>query len=169
MMFISQHQNMLLIHHQPVRELREQYPGMELIRTFQKIQDAITWCQRQPQPWVNLTGKMHSGITPAGRERMREHKRGANNPNASGLSPEHRERIARALRRIRQGEHHPMWNRRHRVSSRLKTSFSMQRLPKRCWYLDAEGQEHLCFVTDPVPPTWRRGRKRGQAGRYIHV
>jgi len=108
MMFISQHAGVLLIHREPVRTLREQYPGMELLRTFQKIQDAITWCKRQPQQYINLTGKMHSGITPAGRERMRERKRGANNPNASGLSAEHRERIALALRRIRQGEHHPV-------------------------------------------------------------
>ena len=167
MMFISQHAGVLLIHREPVRTLREQYPGMELLRTFQKIQDAITWCKRQPQQYINLTGKMHSGITPAGRERMRDHKRGANNPNASGLSPEHRERIALALRRIRQGEHHPMWNRRHRVSSRLKTSVAMQRLPKRIWWVDLDGVEHLCFITQQVPPTWRRGRKRGQAGRYI--
>jgi len=167
MMFISLHAGVLLVHQQPVRELREHHPGLELVRTFQKIQDALAWCERQLQPYRNLTGKMHSGITPAGRERMRDSKRGASNPNASGLSPQHREKIAQTLRRIRQGEHHPMWNRSHRVSSRLKTSITMRQLPKRCWYLDDAGQEHLCFITDAVPATWRRGRKRGQAGKWI--
>lgn len=167
MIFISEHAGIFLIHRHPVRFMMKQYPGLQLMRTFSQVQDAIAWCAKSHLITRNLTGKVHTGITPDGRERMRERKRGRNNPNAAGLSMMHRNKISLALRRIRQKHLHPMWNRQHRTSSRMKTSITMMSLPKRIWWLDEHNQEHLRFLTEQVPVGWHRGRKRGQAGRYI--
>ncbi len=95
MIFIYLKQDVLLISEQTQRELRDKHPGLELIRTFRTIQDARSWAGKQSREVLDLVMKTHTGITPAGRERMRERKRGKNNPNAGGLSASHRGLLSR--------------------------------------------------------------------------
>lgn len=107
----------------------------------------------------------HFGITPEGRERMRAAKLGDKNPNASGLSQEHRAAISRTKRRTNRGPEHPMFGRHHRATSRLKTSLSMKMLGKRRWVVDDEGREHLVMQDFELPAGWYPGRARYQGGR----
>ena len=145
----------------PLREFRVKYPGVELISQFATIQAALQYCEKRRFSVKNLLKKSYTGITPEGRERMREKKLGDNNPNADGLSEEHKRKIAQALKK-RRGEFHHMYNQKHRLSSRIKTSMSLRRLPKRRWCLGPDGREHLQFCYLPLPEgyVWGRRRKR---------
>ncbi len=86
MIFIYLQKNHFLISEKTQRELREKHQDLELIRTFRTIQDARSWVMKQSREVLDLVAKQHTGITPEGRERMRDKKRGRNNSNAGGLS-----------------------------------------------------------------------------------
>ena len=98
------------------------------------------------------------------REVMRAKKLGPLNPNAKGLTDEHREKIRRAMKR-RRGEFHHMFGRKHRPTSKLKTSLTMKNRPKRRWCLDESGGEHLVLATFVLPEHWAWGRRRGTFSR----
>ena len=76
------------------RELQHEHPRLEILRQFRTIQDARMYCQKMRFQVVEDEQPEWTGITPEGRERMREKKRGENNPNSGGLSPEHRRKIS---------------------------------------------------------------------------
>lgn len=160
MIFVYQHHRELIISQTPSREMRMQHRNIELLASFHLVQDALMFAERFQLPIRNLLKKTFSGITPEGRERMREAKRGERNPNARGLSLEHRRNIAHSMKKQR-GEHHPMWNRRHTPSHRRNISFGMMNIPKRRWALDVEGREHLIAADSTLPPGWTWGRRRG--------
>lgn len=147
------------------RELRAQHPGLELIRTFRNIQDARAWCQKQTDPREirDEVKRQHRGLTVEGRQKLRDQKLGERNPNFKGLSEEHRRKIAQTQKK-RRGEFHHMWNRKHRASSRLKTSWTLRQRSKRRWALDIEGKEHFIASDATLPPGWIWGRRRGQGG-----
>lgn len=142
------------------RELIPEHPKLELLQQFHTIQDARAWCQRMKFSIVSDIKKQHTGITPEGRELMREKKRGDKNPNSGGLSELHKKRISDVKKRTNRGEFHPMYNRKHRLRSRLQTSWSLRKLPKRKWMLDPDGNEHFVFEHTELPPGWCLGRAR---------
>lgn len=153
----------VLISIKTFRELRADHPRLELLRQFHTIQDARAWAEKNAFKVIDTVKSRYTGVTPEGRERMRIAKLGDNNPNANGLSVEHKQKIARAMK-TRRGEFHHLWNRKHKPSSRMKTSLSMRRLPKRRWALDSQGNEHFLFAHMQLPPGWTWGRARGMAG-----
>jgi hypothetical protein len=167
MIFIYLQKNHFLISEKTQRELREKHQDLELIRTFRTIQDARSWVMKQSREVLDLVAKQHTGITPEGRERMRERKRGMNNPNAGGLSASHRANISRNKKRMYLRDGNPMYNRKHTLQTRRKMSWGQMRKMKRRWMVDPAGREHLMNITFPLPPGWVLGRARGQAGRHI--
>lgn len=142
-----------------LREMQRQYPKLELLRQFRTIQDARVYCQKMRFSVILDEQPDWTGITPEGRERMREKKRGQMNPNAGGLSSEHRKNISLAKKRQYRTSQHPMLGRRQSSSSKLKTSWTMRQLPKRRWCVDPEGQEHFIAI-QTLPPGWCWGRAR---------
>lgn len=160
MIFVYQMSHGVMISEKPRRELLKTHGNLELLQMFHTIQDARTWCQKMKFSILSDIKKQHTGITPEGRELMREKKRGENNPNAGGLSLEHKRKISWRKKMTNRGEFHPMYNRKHRWESRVKTSMSLRRLPKRKWCVDPMGNEHFLFVHSTLPPGWAWGRKR---------
>jgi len=160
MVFVYLHARRVIISPTPSREMRMLHRGIELLASFHLVQDALMFADHLHLPVQNDVISTFSGITPEGRERMRERKRGDKNPNAGGLSREHRAAISRSMKKQR-GEHHPMWNRRHTMPHRRNISFGMMQIPKRRWALDPEGREHLIAANSTLPPGWTWGRRRG--------
>lgn len=147
------------------RELRDVHTKLELVRTFRNVQDCRAYCEKMKFSVISDIKKQYTGITPEGRERMREKKRGTKNPNAGGLSEEHKWKISQVKKRTNRGEHHPMYGRKHKALSRLQTSWSLKKLPKRKWCVDPTGKEHFLFVHSTLPPGWAWGRNRHIKGR----
>lgn len=164
MIFIYQYKNCRVISEETARALRDRYPGLELLCQFHRIQDALRYMDMYSGCTENLVKKQHHGVTPEGRECMREKKLGDANPNADGLSDEHRRKISMSMKKHRRlhPEDHPMLHRKHDMQSRRKIAISMRRIPKRRWALDEHGQEHLIYITQTtLPPGWTWGRRRG--------
>jgi hypothetical protein len=160
MMFVYLHDQTVIISEMPMRALRHRYRKLELLSSFHRVQDALRYADQLHLPIINLTKRHFSGITPEGRERMRDTKRGKNNPNAAGLSLMHRRKISIAMKKQR-GEHHPMWNKKLSPQHRRNISVGMMMIPKRRWALDAQGDEHLLPADHQLPPGWTWGRRRG--------
>lgn len=156
----------VMLSEKTIRELRALHPNIEIVRQFKTIQDARQYCIRMKFQIISDVQKAYTGVTPEGRERMREAKRGDRNPNHGGLSPEHKAKISRNKRIAYRGEFNPMWNRRHKGSSRLKIGIANMRRGKRRWALDESGNEHLIAVDKILPPGWSWGRKRGVNSRF---
>lgn len=129
----------------------------EILASFSSLMAAEQYCQKY-RPIVVFV------LTDRARELMREKKLGTLNPNAKGLSDEHREKIRRAMK-VRKGEFHHMFGRKHRATSKLKTSLTMRNRPKRRWCLDESGNEHLILATCVLPEHWAWGRRRGTFSR----
>ena len=165
MMFVYWTPAGVMLSHQTLRQLQRDHPKLELLRQFRTIQDARVWCQKMRFQVVLDEQPEWTGITPEGRERMREKKRGENNPNAGGLSPEHRAKISRNKRLAYRGEHNPMWNRRHKASTRLLIGLSNIRRRGRRWAVDEQGQEHF-IAYSTLPPGWTWGRSRQSRGNF---
>lgn len=143
------------------KQMRMDGVECEILRQFKTIQDARAWVRSQsPKNLEDEIEATYTGLTPEGRERIREAKLGEKNPNYGGISIEHKQKIARAMK-VRRGEFHHFYNHRHKPSSKLKTSMSLRRLPKRKWALDPNGNEHFLFAHTQLPPGWTWGRKRG--------
>lgn len=138
----------------------------EILRQFKTIQDARNWIHTQSKKVEDEIEETYTGITPEGRERMREKKRGANNPNAGGLSPEHKAKISQNKRIAYRGEFNPMYNRRHKPSSRLKIGIANMRRGKRRWAVDEYGKEHFISIAKGLPPGWTWGRARNVNRRF---
>ena len=147
-----------------MRELQRLHPKLELVRQFRTIQDARAYCVKMRFQVIADDEPEWTGITPEGRERMREKKRGENNPNSGGLSPEHKAKISRNKRMAYRGEHNPMWNRRHKSSTRLLIGLANIRRRGRRWAVDEQGREHF-IAYSTLPPGWTWGRARGTGAR----
>jgi hypothetical protein len=167
MIFIYLKQHAMLISRHTQRQLRDEHGMLELVRMFRTIQDARSWVMKQSCVVLDLVPEQYTGITPAGRARMRERKRGNNNPNAQGLSDNHRAKISRNKKKMYQGEGNPMWRRKHSMMTRRKMSWGQMKKMKRRWMVDVAGKEHLMDITMPVPAGWVLGRARGQGGRHL--
>ena len=155
--YLFQHKTELWIVKDPTivpkpRELILQTTNIELIRETaskqQKISKVVDKVTRQ-------RNKLH---TPEGREKIAEAKKGSKNPNAKGLSDEHRSKISRTMKGTRRGENNPMYNRRHSYETRRKMSL-MQSMRVRRWCVEPSGKTHL---VDPrsfsLPSGWLWGR-----------
>jgi len=155
--YLFQHKTELWIVKDPTivpkpRELILQTTNIELIRATaskqQKISKVVDKVIRQRNKWH----------TPEGRERIAEAKMGDKNPNAKGLSDEHRSKISRTMKGTRRGENNPMYNRRHSYETRRKMSL-MQSMRVRKWCVEPSGKTHL---VDPrsfsLPSGWLWGR-----------
>ena len=155
--YLFQHKTELWIVKDPTivpkpRELILQTTNIELIRATaskqQKISKIVDKVLRQRNKWH----------TPEGRERIAEAKMGDKNPNATGLSDEHRSKISRTMKGTRRGENNPMYNRRHSYETRRKMSL-MQSMRVRRWCVEPNGKTHL---VDPrsfsLPSGWFWGR-----------
>lgn len=146
------------------KEMRQLGHSCEILRQFKTIQDARAWVKSQK--WKEIMDEVkeeYTGLTPEAREKKRQQILGDKNPNAGGISEEHKQKIAKAMK-VRRGEFHHFWNRKHKASSKLKTSLSMKKLPKRKWALDEEGNERFIFADTQLPPGWTWGRKRNVTG-----
>lgn len=135
--------------------------GWELVRQFHTIQDARTWVAKEFRGSIvkDMVRRQYTGITPEGRERMRQKKLGANNPNAKGLDEDHKQKIQATMAGTRRGDKNPMWGLKHRPTSRLKTSLTMKMtLPRRRWCVDDKGVEHFVNVDFVLPEGWAWGR-----------
>jgi hypothetical protein len=166
MIFIYLKQHVLLISEKTQRELRDEHVNLELIRTFRTIQDARNWVRKQSREVLDLVKKQHTGITPEGREMMRARKRGENNPNAKGLSAHHRDKISRNKKMMYMRDGNPMWNRRHKSSTKLLIGMANMRRGKRRWAVDEKNQEHLLPVNSTLPPGWTWGRARNMMHHF---
>lgn len=155
--YLFQHKTELWIVKDPTivpkpRELILQTTNIELIRDTaskqQKISKIVDKVTRQ-------RNKLH---TPEGRKKIAEAKMGDKNPNAKGLSDEHRAKISRTMKGTRRGENNPMYNRRHSYETRRKMSL-MQSMRVRKWCVEPSGKTHL---VDPrsfsLPSGWLWGR-----------
>jgi hypothetical protein len=155
--YLFQHKTELWIVKDPTivpkpRELILQTTNIELIRATaskqQKISKVVDKVTRQRNKWH----------TPEGREKIAEAKMGDKNPNAKGLSDEHRSKISRTMKGTRRGENNPMYNRRHSYETRRKMSL-MQSMRVRKWCVEPSGKTHL---VDPrsfsLPSGWLWGR-----------
>jgi hypothetical protein len=155
--YLFQHKTELWIVKDPTivpkpRELILQTTNIELIRETaskqQKISKVVDKVTRQ-------RNKLH---TPEGRKKIAEAKMGDKNPNAKGLSDEHRAKISRTMKGTRRGENNPMYNRRHSYETRRKMSL-MQSMRVRKWCVEPSGKTHL---VDPrsfsLPSGWLWGR-----------
>lgn len=155
--YLFQHKTELWIVKDPTivpkpRELILQTTNIELIRDTaskqQKISKIVDKVTRQ-------RNKLH---TPEGRKKIAEAKMGDKNPNAKGLSDEHRAKISRTMKGTRRGEKNPMYNRRHSYETRRKMSL-MQSMRVRKWCVEPSGKTHL---VDPrsfsLPSGWLWGR-----------
>lgn len=164
MIFVYLYAGEYIISQKVYRMLRLEYPGLELITSFHKIQHALAFVGNAPMK--NLTGKTFTGLTPESREAMREAKRGARNPNAAGLSETHKRRISQSMKAKRRRDA-ILYHRTFRgMSCRNAISQAMKKLPKRRWALDLEGHEHFWFAERELPPGWTWGRARHQAGHH---
>jgi hypothetical protein len=161
MIFVYLLDRAVLISMQTRRALLQEHPHLEVLRQFHTIQDARRWATTLHLPIQDDVKKTYTGITPEGRERMRERKRGQNNPNAAGLSPAHRVAISRNKRKAYQGDGNPMFQRKHRATSRLKIGMAnMKRKHRVRWAVDASGREHMLDILTPLPAGWAWGRSR---------
>jgi hypothetical protein len=159
MIFVYQAGLQIIVSAETARELRGKMSGLELLRTFRTIQDALAFAEPLGTV-VNLTKKTHQGLTPEGRQRMRDAKMGEKNPNSGGLTDAHKKKIAETMKTQRYGEFHHMWRKTHRSRSKMQTSWSLRKLPPRKWAVDLEGVEHRLGLTDPLPEGWVWGRAR---------
>lgn len=166
MMFVYWTPAGVMLSDKTLRELQRLHPKLELLRQFRNVQDARRYCLKMRFQVVLDEQPEWTGITPEGRERMREKKRGKNNPNAGGLTPEHRAKISRNKRLAYRGEHNPMWNRRHKSSTRLLIGLANIRRRGRRWAVDEHGREHILPAHQMLPAGWVWGRARGQ-GRQL--
>lgn len=140
---------------------RKTHPGMEIIGIYKKIQDARRASAKMNLEVTSLLKRSWSGLTPEGRERLRESKLGDKNPNAAGLSEMHKRKIA-AKMKYRRGEHHHFYNFRHTPTGKLKISLGMKKLPPRRWVLSPEGREHFIYLPFTLPEGWTWGRRRAR-------
>lgn len=159
MMFVYWTPAGVMLSNKTLRELQRLHPKLELLRQFRTIQDARVYCQKMRFEVVLDEQPEWTGITPEGRERMREKKRGANNPNAGGLSPEHRRNISLNKKKMYQRDGNPMWNRKHRAKARLLIGLANIRRRGRRWAVDEQGREHF-IAYSTLPPGWAWGRAR---------
>jgi hypothetical protein len=156
----------VMISDAPPKIFLKQHRKSELLRQFKKIQDCREHCRKMNIVVMSDIKKQYTGVTPEGRERMREKKRGTRNPNAGGLSWQHKWNISQVKKRTNHGEFHPMYGRKHRTSSKLQTSWALKKLPKRRWAVDVLGKEHFIFAHSTLPPGWAWGRSRGSNRRW---
>lgn len=158
MTFIYQVDNGYVISNVAWRQFRELHHRAELITSFTTVQAARAWALRQSMPINDEVTSTYTGHTPEGLQRIREAKLGEKNPNAHGLSMEHRRKIAQAMK-MRQGEFHHFYNRHHRARSRLCISVTMRetwrRHPTR-WAVDEHEVSHR--IAGELPAGWRWGR-----------
>mgnify|MGYP000061562591 FL=1 len=155
--YLFQHKTELWIVKDPTivpkpRELILQTTNIELIR------DTASKQQRISKVVDKVTRQRNKWHTPEGREKIAEAKMGDKNPNAKGLSDEHRAKISRTMKGTRRGENNPMYNRRHSYETRRKMSL-MQSMRVRRWCVEPSGKTHL---VDPrsfsLPSGWLWGR-----------
>ena len=161
MIFVYQISSGVMISEKTRRELLAEHPKLELLQQFHTIQDARSWCEKMKFHVISDIPKTYTGITPEGRERMREKKRGDGNPNAGGLSTEHRAKISRNKQIAYRGEYNPMYNRRHTRAARLKIGMAnIRRKNMLRWAVDVSGREHMLPRNSQLPPGWAWGRNR---------
>ena len=155
--YLFQHKTELWIVKDPTivpkpRELILQTTNIELIRDTASKQKKIS---KVVDKVTRQRNKLH---TPEGRKKIAEAKMGDKNPNAKGLSDEHRAKISRTMKGTRRGENNPMYNRRHSYETRRKMSL-MQSMRVRKWCVEPSGKTHL---VDPrsfsLPSGWLWGR-----------
>ena len=132
--------------------------GAEMVTSFHSIQVARRWAEKCGHQVIDLVKTLWTGMTPEGKQRLREARQGEKNCNFGGLTHEHRRNIARAMK-VRRGEFHHFYNKKHRVRSRLQTSVTLsetwRKHPTR-WAVDEF--EHSHRITGALPPGWRWGR-----------
>jgi hypothetical protein len=138
---------------------RKTHPGSEVLGIYKKIQDAQLTAKRLNIKVTSLLKKSWTGLTPEGLQRIRAAKMGENNPNFTGLSDVHKQKIARAMKQ-RRGEHHHFYNMKHSPTNKLKISLGMKKLGPRKWVLSPDGTEHFVYLPFSLPPGWCWGRAR---------
>jgi len=79
------------------------------------------------------------------------------NPNAGGLTLEHKQKISEAMK-CRVGTNHHFFGKTHREESKRKISQGLRNLPKRKWIHNGMGEERLIFLTEPLPEGFILGR-----------
>lgn len=158
MIFIYHVHDEYIITETPRRHFIVLHPGAELMTSFLTIQAARAWASAQYHDIRDEVMAAYHGHSPEGIRRIREAKLGARNPNAAGLSMEHRKKIAQTMRK-RRGEFHHFYNQKHRARSRLQISVTMRETwrkhPTR-WAVDEHERSHR--ISGCLPPGWRWGR-----------
>lgn len=166
MMYLYRARDVYIITQHTLRELkRHDIYGrdIELLSSSVTIQTLRDYAKQQHLDVIDLVKARFTGLTPEGRELLRSQKLGENNPNARGLSDEHKRKIA-ATQKKRRGEFHHMWNRQHGARSRLQCSVSLRetwrKTPMR-WATDPNEKTHR--ISGALPAGWRWGRARWNA------
>lgn len=144
-----------IISQTPLRLLQNQYElfWWEQIRRFDTIQAAK---KAFPKAWPWLK-KDWTGLTKDGRKRIAAAKRGKKNPNAGGLSVEHKRKISVTLKaHDRRQIRNPFYGHKHTETARAIMSAKAKKRRFQ-WVMEPGGKAHRMPLDFVLPDGWRRG------------
>lgn len=140
------------------------YKAAEIVRTFNQFSGAEAFANRAGITFREIfKGKVKKPYSAETREKMRQKKLGALNPNAKGLSETHKRRIGNKIRGLYLGANNINHGRPRSRLDRMKISqgkYREARRVKRRWALSPFGKEHLVPIDILLPEGWVFGRRR---------
>lgn len=152
----------------PPRKMIVEFPGSEIIRTFQNYESYQLYLERTGIIVEDLGVKKNRKFDKAHREKLREQKLGDKNPNKKGLSENHRKNISRGMKGKNVAQFNVNFGKKTPLERRIKISTQKRlrnRYIRRRWVVSDLGEEHLVLSTFILPAGWIYGRKRNKLRR----
>lgn len=152
--------NLYILSREPIKILRETYPSAVVESSFSSIEGARAYVKKLSNIVDLLPKRDH--FDDLHRQRLREAKLGARNPNFGGLKDSHKLNMKKAWQGRHQGIHHPQFGVPRSSRTKLKIGWT-RRLKKVCrrWVIDPDGKGHLVPCAFILPDGWCYGRPRG--------
>lgn len=144
------------------REIRHDYPKAELIRQFHDLVSARTFCSRLSGEVIDLVTRRDK-FDSEHRQKLRENKLGARNPNSKGLTQKHRTNIGSSMRGKNLAQLNVNYGRRRSLDIRARISRTKKEqasIARRRWCVSDTGKEFLVLPGFILPSGWSWGRKR---------
>jgi hypothetical protein len=126
--------------------------------TVESVREYVITQNKSGLPIVDRCRDRTEWHTPEGREKIRQAKLGAKNPNKNGLGESHKEKISKTMTGTRRGEFNPMYGRKHKPETIAKIRQKAYERPKRKWCVEPNGKNHLIDATEELPEGWQWGR-----------
>ncbi len=126
--------------------------------TVEKVREYVITQNPTDLPIVDRCRDRTAWHTPEGRERIKQAKLGGSNPNANGLSEEHKMKISQTMTGTRQGEFNPMYGRQHKQQTIELIRQKAYARPKMRWCVEPSGKSHLVRADGDIPESWQWGR-----------